>query len=162
MVNTTHGDNQHTRKVGPSIGVSSAAKLLNVSEKSVERARVVLKKGTPELQALVERGEVAASVAAKVADKFPKEKQAELVESGADAIREAAKKVRTTTTTTKRQEKSSKDLKKQGEDFAAAWDELNGTQKRHFVKTHWHELGELREEVEGEVEAEDEAAVAQQ
>jgi hypothetical protein len=121
-------------------------------------------KATPELQALVERGKVAASVAAKVANKFPKEKQAELVESGADAIREAAKKVSTTT----HREASPKDLKKQIEDFEAEWDELNGTQKRHFVKTNQHELGELLEELEAEVEpeveveVEDEAVVAQQ
>jgi ParB-like chromosome segregation protein Spo0J len=55
------GDNQHSE--GLPIGRSS--ELLNVSERSIARAREVLDKGTPELAAAVDRGEVSVSAAAK-------------------------------------------------------------------------------------------------
>jgi hypothetical protein len=59
------GDNQHTE--GLPIGRSS--ELLNVSERSIARAREVLDKGPPELAAAVGRGEVSVSAAAKIAAK---------------------------------------------------------------------------------------------
>lgn len=46
-----------------------AADLLNVAERSVTDARKVIDKGTPELAAAVERGEVAVSAAAQLVDK---------------------------------------------------------------------------------------------
>lgn len=56
------GDNQHTKE-GTSIEV--AAKLLNVGRASIERARMVLKHGDPNLIAQVEQGEVTVGAAAE-------------------------------------------------------------------------------------------------
>jgi hypothetical protein len=42
-----------------------------------------------------------------------------------------------------------KQLKKQIDNFKTEWEELNGSQKRHFVRTNQHELAELLEELEG-------------
>jgi len=43
---------------------------------------------------------------------------------------------------------SPKQLKKQIDNFETEWEELNGSQKRHFVRTNQHELAELLEELE--------------
>jgi hypothetical protein len=68
----------------------AAAKLLNVGERSVERAKTVLKEAPPNIQALVKSGEVAVSAATEVLQ-LPKEKQAELTDAGKvrEAIRQA-------------------------------------------------------------------------
>jgi ParB-like chromosome segregation protein Spo0J len=67
LVTTKWGDNQH--REDRSIDLSSAADMLNVSKKSVQRAVVVRDKGDQRLQKLVDDGKVAVSVAAKVAEK---------------------------------------------------------------------------------------------
>ena len=65
--------------------------------------------------------------------------------------------------TKKHREPNPKQLKKQIEDFETKWDGLNGSQKRHFVRTNQHELAELLEELEAlEDTAEDGEAEAQQ
>lgn len=74
LANMKSGDNQYD-KVG-SIGSTSvtkadAAKMLNVGTKSVTRARKVLGKGTPELVDAVDSGQIAVSVAAKIAEMEP-------------------------------------------------------------------------------------------
>jgi len=53
------GENQHTPIGAPSI--SESAKKLNVSERSVNRAKQIKEKGSPELVAAVESGKVAVS-----------------------------------------------------------------------------------------------------
>lgn len=72
----------------------SAAELLNVGRRSVQRAREVLDNGAPELVAAVERGEVSVSAAASVAE-APKDRQVEIVARGRDEILAAAKQIRT-------------------------------------------------------------------
>jgi hypothetical protein len=58
---------------------------------------------------------------------------------------------------------SPKQLQKQIADFETEWGDLNGSQKRHFVRTNQHELAELLEELEAlEGMTEEEAAEAQQ
>jgi N6-adenosine-specific RNA methylase IME4/ParB-like chromosome segregation protein Spo0J len=51
---------------GP-IGLSAASKLVGVSERSIKRATVVLKHGTPELQDAVDQGRIAVHEAARAA-----------------------------------------------------------------------------------------------
>ncbi len=69
------------------------AKLLNVSKRSVQRARAVLNHGTPELQQAVEAGKVSVWAASEIA-KQPKEKQQEIVMRGDQAIVDEAHKIR--------------------------------------------------------------------
>lgn len=70
-----------------------AAQMLSVGERSVRRAVEVEASGAPALVAAVEAGEVAVSAAAAVA-KLPEPMQAEIVQIGPQAVREAAAEVR--------------------------------------------------------------------
>ncbi len=93
LANMKRGDNQHTGEDG-TIGLTSqaeAAEKLNVSTKSVKRATKVLSKGTPELVAAVDAGEVAVSAAAEVVE-LPDDEQREAIEQG--AVPKKAKEVR--------------------------------------------------------------------
>ncbi len=76
--------------IGGIISQSDAAKMLNVSERSISRASVVQKKGVQELVDKVESGEISVSAAAKVAE-LPKGKQKRLIKKG----RKGAQKLRT-------------------------------------------------------------------
>ena len=69
------GANQHTI-VG--LSIERASKLSTASVATANRCKKVLNNGVPELAQMVERGQVAASLAEEVA-KLPKERQAELV-----------------------------------------------------------------------------------
>ncbi len=73
-----------------SVSQSDAAKLLNVSTRTVAAASKVKDGAIQELTQAVERGEVSVSAAAAVAA-MPAEQQAEIVAAGHDAIRMAAK-----------------------------------------------------------------------
>lgn len=72
---------------------SDAAKMLNVSERTVRSAREVLDEGAPELVSAVESGAVSVSAAADVAC-MPRERQREIVAKGEKEILEAAKTIR--------------------------------------------------------------------
>lgn len=63
---------------------ADAAQLLNVGERSVERAKAVNRGGVPELVQAVERGEIAVSTAADIARK-PLEEQREIISRPAPA-----------------------------------------------------------------------------
>lgn len=58
------GANQHSPIGESSKTQAEAAEMLNVGKRSVERARIVLDEGTPELIEAVEQGEIAVSAAA--------------------------------------------------------------------------------------------------
>jgi hypothetical protein len=75
LANLPHGGD---RSKSPNGGLpqADAAKLMNVSKRSVERARKVTKHGVPELTKAVERGEVKVSAAAKFAEKVLEADQA--------------------------------------------------------------------------------------
>lgn len=60
------------------VSAEQAAEMLNVSTRSVEAARKVIKDGVPELGAAVKAGEIAVSAAAQIA-KAPAEEQAAIV-----------------------------------------------------------------------------------
>ncbi len=71
----------------------NAAKMLDVSERSVASARKIIEKGIPKLAEAVNAGGVAVSTAAEVATLTPAQ-QEEVVSGGRDAIGKAAKQVR--------------------------------------------------------------------
>lgn len=72
---------------------AEAARLLNVSERSVERAKAVRRDGAPELVKAVEAGTASLSSAAEIA-KLPVDEQQAIVEAGPVAVKEVAKSVR--------------------------------------------------------------------
>jgi hypothetical protein len=79
----------HSKPSIEGLSADQASSLLNVSDASIERGRVVIKKGTPELIKAVEQGNVSVSAAAEFA-KQPKEDQAkQIAEAGtpADAVK---------------------------------------------------------------------------
>lgn len=86
------GANQHA-SIEASSPQSDAAKLLNVGRSGVQRARRVIEKAAPEIVAAVERGEVAVSAAAVVAD-LPVEQQRKVIAEGPRAVREKAAEIR--------------------------------------------------------------------
>ena len=77
----------------PPVTQPEAARLLNVSERSVRAAREVQREAVPEVQRAVERGEVSVSAAARVAKLAPDE-QREVVAKGPRAIVQKAKTLR--------------------------------------------------------------------
>lgn len=87
IANLNRGDNQHTAIAATS--QSEAAKLLNVSADSVQRARTVQERGTPELVDAVEKGRVAVSAAAHIA-RAPAERQRTILATDEKAIKQAA------------------------------------------------------------------------
>ncbi len=72
---------------------ATAARMMNVSERSVRTAGVVLQHGTPALVAQVETGQVSVSAAAEVA-RLPEVAQIATVEAGPDAVRDLAANLR--------------------------------------------------------------------
>jgi phage N-6-adenine-methyltransferase len=68
------------------IAQPEAAKLLNVSEDSIQRARKVLDQGTHDLIQKVDSGELAVSTAAKIAE-LPEEEQVEIIALGKEEIK---------------------------------------------------------------------------
>jgi ParB-like chromosome segregation protein Spo0J len=73
------GSNQHRKEDAPNGAPSqdAAAKLLKVSRRNVQRAKVVKEKGTPELAKAVTDGKIKVSAAAKIATR-PAEEQKKL------------------------------------------------------------------------------------
>jgi N6-adenosine-specific RNA methylase IME4 len=71
---------------------AAAALMLNVSERSIQSAAVVFKHGTPELQHVVEQGDLAVSVAANAA-RLPADQQREVAEKAANGEINVVRKV---------------------------------------------------------------------
>ena len=67
--------------------------MLNVGRETVKRARAVVTKGTPELAAAVDAGDITVSAAAALA-KLPAARQLEVMAEGPEAIREKVKEIR--------------------------------------------------------------------
>lgn len=101
IANVGHGGNRKPDQeanlplepVTASVSNAEAAKMLNVSERSVKAARKVREVGVPALVAAVETGVVSVSAAAEVA-KLPVEEVEALVEAGPPALKQAAREVR--------------------------------------------------------------------
>jgi hypothetical protein len=75
-------DGQRADRVAGSIDLPTAAKMLNVSEPSIKRARSVQREADPEIVKAVESGDVSVSAAAQFA-RLPKEEQARQIEQAA-------------------------------------------------------------------------------
>jgi ParB-like chromosome segregation protein Spo0J len=75
------------------VSQQQAAGLLNVSERSLRNARKVRELGSPSLAEAVERGELAVSAAASIAQAVPQDVQSRIVEEGLG--KEAARYIRT-------------------------------------------------------------------
>lgn len=94
IANLRLGANQHRgegRPAGlPSVSNGDAARMMNVGERSVRRARVVLSNAVPELQAAVEMSRVSLS-AAEAISYMPAEEQREVVRRGPAAVIQAAR-----------------------------------------------------------------------
>lgn len=90
MANLKLGANQYKKEGGSiDLPIQDAAEMLNVSEKTVKRAKQVLEHGSAELVKAVERGELPVSVASQLAVAEPsKETQTALVKQGREAIKE--------------------------------------------------------------------------
>lgn len=93
-----HGGAIYSEKNESSIELSSktqreAAAMLNVGRETVKRARAVVTKGTAELAAAVDAGDITVSAAAEIA-KLPAARQLEVLAEGPEAVKEKAKEIR--------------------------------------------------------------------
>lgn len=104
------------------IGVSQTqvADMLNVSVPTVQRAKKVIKDGIPELQDMVDSGEVSAAAASEIA-KLPRNEQVKAVSGGVAGVKDAAKKSKLSRASSKQQETDSEksDGKQQEEPSSA-------------------------------------------
>lgn len=97
LANLAHGGDRKSNQAAnlpvDSVSQAKAAEMLNVSERTVRAAAKVIHEGDESLVKAVERGDVAVSSAAKVAQ-LPKEEQREIVEQGrAKEVAKAARQV---------------------------------------------------------------------
>lgn len=127
----------YDRKENPPIGgreqkmdVATAAKLMNVSKRSVERAKSVLEKGSDEVVRAVEDGELAIGQAAELVAAVPeKEFQTELLKEGAVEVRRAIKQdVRTAS-----QDREEDMAKTAVNEFKKLWNKCDRT-GRHAIR----------------------------
>lgn len=97
LANMQHGGDRKSEDFNTEISVlisqPEAAAMLNVSTDSVQFAKKVLDQGSEELISKVDRGEVAVSTAATIAE-LPKKEQVEIVARGEKEILQAAKEIR--------------------------------------------------------------------
>ena len=96
VANMRQGERSDLPPIGgrlPPISQTDAAKMLNVSERSISRARSVLERGVPELKAAVESGNVSLWAADEIAH-CPKEEQQMVVAKGSKEVAKAAEKKR--------------------------------------------------------------------
>jgi hypothetical protein len=86
---------QHQDRVEGSIDLSTASRMLNVSEKSIKRAKTVQRDAEPELQAAAEQCRISVSLAA-LASKLSKEEQPDIaqraIEDDARIVRKVTKR----------------------------------------------------------------------
>jgi hypothetical protein len=77
--------------LAPAITINRAAELSGSSRKNIERAKPIVQSGIPELQDMVESGEVSIRAGSEVA-KLPEAEQRKAVSGGAEGVKKAAKK----------------------------------------------------------------------
>ena len=98
LANMKAGDNQHKTASGqdncPDLSKKDAANILNVSDKSIQRAKKVQMDGIKELGRKVESGELRVSVAADIAG-LPEEEQVEVLGKASERlVLQVAKEIR--------------------------------------------------------------------
>jgi hypothetical protein len=93
MANLKNGQRATPMGVGgnPVISIERAAELSGSSRKSIERAKPIVQSGIPELQDMVDGGEVSIRAGSEVA-KLPESEQRKAVSGGAVGVKKAAKK----------------------------------------------------------------------
>jgi hypothetical protein len=130
--------NQHA-KGGP-IGLSNAdtAKLLNVGERSIKRAKEVVQKGSPELQEKVRKGEVKLGAAVQVLGRDKPDQVKALTELRTTATRVAA---------ARKKADANQDMADLDE-FKKKWDGFNPMQRRAFVAIYKEPIRALLKELD--------------
>jgi hypothetical protein len=93
IANMRRGEQEANASIDAFISQPQAAKMLNVSRVSVQRAKKVLDFGSAELIDAVSKGEIAVSAAVVLAD-LPKPEQTAAVEQGKAAQQERARELR--------------------------------------------------------------------
>jgi transposase len=93
LATLAHGGSRQGANLRLGRSNSQAAKLLNVSERSVDSARAIRDRGIEELQSKVSSGAMSVSTAAEIA-RLPDAEQKEVVELSDKEILERAKKIR--------------------------------------------------------------------
>jgi ParB-like chromosome segregation protein Spo0J len=101
----------NAEKLGRGNTVDLAAKRAGfASAETFERAKAVIDKGTPELQAAMDKGNVSISAAAKIASQ-PKAEQVRIVNMPKDEQREVVRQIRQTKADREKDEKRAQDVK---------------------------------------------------
>jgi N6-adenosine-specific RNA methylase IME4 len=95
LANMPHGGDRNSDQAAnlPLVSQSTAADLLNVSDRSIRSAKTVQENGVPELKSAVESGRVSVSAAADIASR-PIDEQTEVVAKGEKEILDKAKEIR--------------------------------------------------------------------
>lgn len=89
----SHRPSEISGPIGPLKSTQEAADMLNIGSMTVKRARAVVTKGTPELNAAVESGDITVNAASEIA-KLPASRQLEVLAEGPEAVKEKAKEIR--------------------------------------------------------------------
>lgn len=92
LANLSEGRPDKTAQIC-AVSQSNAADILNVSRRTVQTAKAVIDRGSPDLQLAVERGEIKVSPAADIAT-LSREEQSKILERSADDILKAAAAIR--------------------------------------------------------------------
>jgi ParB-like chromosome segregation protein Spo0J len=158
ITNMRRGDNQHT--TAGAVDTAKAAKMLNVSEKSVTRARALVDKGSPQLQQLVREGKAKLGAVQEVLDKPPAEqvkswkaKKAEKVK----ALKDAKAKAKTDGKP-KTPEANQKLL--DVDDLVKKWNSFDDMQRRDFVERCIEPIKVILKEIEYQEAKRKQAAAA--
>jgi transposase len=147
LVTTKLGFNQYNRT---GVTNAQAAKMLGVGEATVKMAKDVAQKAAPEINQMVQKGELRLGAAKKIIKKPKEEQQAELErvkaeaqkrKDGAKAKRQAAGKP--TTSKEPRANQAMKDV----DDFKARWQGFTDVQRRAFVMMLKDELAAILDDV---------------
>jgi 16S rRNA G966 N2-methylase RsmD len=108
LANLERGDNQHTAIAGTS--QKDVAKLFNVSEDSIGRAKAVLATRSTELIEACDKDQIAVSAAAEIAT-LPTEVHADVIASGKKGISAAVNQIKKKKTEKKKKEKQERKKK---------------------------------------------------